>query len=88
MGAIFKVPGYIVYGLGLLWGIVICLGLVIAKFGIISGFIGLVFSPVTLYISPWYFGFTDSNWHPLMVVYGSGIAAIILISIGSAFDKN
>ena len=40
-----------------------------------------------MYLAPWYVGFADSNWQPLMVVYGSGIAAMILIGIGSAFDK-
>jgi hypothetical protein len=87
MGAIFKVPGYIVYVLGGLWGLIICLGIVKAKLGFIGVIVGFVFFPVIVYLAPWYVGFADSNWQPLMVVYGSGIAAMILIGIGSAFDK-
>lgn len=88
MGAIFKVPGYIVYSLGGLWGLFICLAIVKAKLGIIGLIVGLFLFPVVLYLAPWYVGFADGNWMPVMVVYGSGIAAMILIGIGSAFDKN
>lgn len=88
MGAIFKVPGYIVYFLGGLWGLFICLGIVKAKLGIIGVIVGLFIFPVVVYIAPWWVGFADRNWMPVMVVYGSGIAAMILIGIGSAFDKN
>lgn len=88
MGAIFKVPGYIVYLLGGLWGLVICLGIVKAKLGLLGVIVGFFIFPVVLYLAPWYSGFADSNWMPVMVVYGSGIAAMVLIGIGSAFDKS
>ena len=87
MGAIFKVPGYIVYYLGGLWGLFICLSLVHAKLGIFGVIVGLIVFPVVIYFAPLYAGFVDGNWLPSMVVYGSGITAIVLIGIGSAFEK-
>jgi hypothetical protein len=88
MGAIFKVPGFIVYLLGGLWGLFICLGIVHAKLGIIGVVVGLFIFPVVIYLAPWYVGFADGNWMPVTVVYGSGIVAMILIVIGSAIDKD
>jgi hypothetical protein len=64
------------------------LGIVKAKLGIIGVIVSLFIFPVVVYIAPWWVGFADGNWMPVMVVYGSGIAAMILIGIGSAFDKN
>ncbi len=88
MGALFKVPGFIIYFLGGLWGLFICLGLVHAKLGVIGVIVGLFLFPFVVYLAPWYAGLVDSNWLPVMVVYGSGISAIVLIAIGSAFDKD
>jgi hypothetical protein len=87
MGAIFKVPGYIVYFLGGLWGLFICLGIVKAKLGITGVIVGLFIFPVVVYVAPWWAGLVDGNWMPVMVVYGSGIVARILIRIGSSFDR-
>ena len=81
MGAILRFLGIAVYFLGGLWGLFLCLGIVNAK----AGFIGLVVAffvlPVTLYVAPFYSGFADGDWFPLMVIYGSSIVGIVLFGL-------
>lgn len=88
MGSIFKIPGYLIYFVGGLWGFAICLGIVADKFGTIGGAIALILFPFTLTLAPFYAGFANGNWLPLALVYGSGIVGTILVAIGSAIDKN
>lgn len=86
MGAIFNVPAMILYFAGGLWGLIICLGIVASKVGTFGAVIAFFLLPFTLYLAPFYAGFAMDNWFPLMVVYGSGISAMILFGIGSAID--
>lgn len=88
MGSIFKVPGYIVYFLGGIWGLFISLGIIKAKLGFIAAMIGFFIFPIALYIAPLYAGFADGNWAPATVIYGSGIVAMVLIFIGTVIDKD
>jgi hypothetical protein len=88
MGAIFKVPGMILYFVGGLWGLFVCLGIVADTLGFIGAVVALFLLPFTLYLAPWYAGFADGNWFPLLLVYGSGVGAMILIGVGSAIDRD
>lgn len=88
MGSIFKIPGYLIYFIGGLWGFAICLGIVANKLGTILAVISLFFFPVTLVVAPFYAGFANGNWLPLALVYGSGILGTVLVAIGSAIDKD
>ncbi len=87
MSAIFTVPAIILYVAGGLWGLIICLGIIADKVGAIGAGIAFFLLPFTLYLAPWYAGFVDSNWFPLMVIYGTTIAAGLLFLIGSFFDR-
>lgn len=88
MGAIFKIPGYILYFIGGFWGLFICIGIVHSKLGVIGVLVSLFLFPVTAYLAPWYVGFMDDNWKPVLVIYGSGILAIVLVGIGTLIDKD
>lgn len=88
MGSIFKVPGMIVGFLGGLWGFFICIGIVKAKFGMLGVVVGMFFFPFVISLAPWYEGFAHDNWMPLIVVYGSGVAATALFVIGSIIDRD
>ena len=88
MGSIFKVPGLIVGFLGGVWGFFICIGIVKAKLGFMGVILGMMFFPFIISLAPWYAGFAHGNWMPLIVVYGSGIAAVTLFAIGSILDKD
>lgn len=88
MGVIFKIPAFIIYLVAGLWGFFICLGIVVDHLGFIGGAIAFVFFPVTLAFAPWYEALANSNWFPVMLVYGGGIGASILYGIGSVIDKD
>jgi hypothetical protein len=88
MGVIFKVPAAIIYILGGIWGLIICLGIVSSKLGTLGIIVSLFVFPATLYLAPWYVGFADNNWFPVLVVYGSGIGAAVLFQIGALLDGN
>ncbi|MCD5402151.1 hypothetical protein LR013_06180 [candidate division NPL-UPA2 bacterium] len=86
MGLIFKIPAVIIYIVAGLWGFFICLGIVVDHLGFIGDAIAFFLFPVTLVFAPWYEALANSNWFPLMLVYGGGIGASILYGIGSAID--
>ena len=86
MGAIFKVPALIVYFIGGIWGLIVSLGIVIDHLGRLVGFLSLLVFPIPLYVAPLYAGFAESNWFPLMLVYGTTVVAAILYSIGAAIE--
>lgn len=88
MGLIFKIPAFIVYFVAGLWGFLICLGIVIDNLGFIGGAIAFFVAPFTLAFAPWYEAIANSNWFPLMLVYGGGIGASILYAIGSVIDRD
>ena len=86
MGALFKIPGYIVYVVTGLWGFFISLGIVADHWGFAGAVIAFFVAPVTLALAPWYEALANSNWFPLLLVYGGGISASVLMAIGSAID--
>ena len=86
MGAIFKIPAFVIYVVAGLWGFFLCLGIVVQNLGFIGGAIAFVLFPVTLAFAPWYEALAHSNWFPLLLVYGGGIGASILYGIGSSID--
>jgi len=88
MGAIFKIPAGIIYIVGGIWGFFICLGIISDALGFIGSLLAFFLLPITVYLAPWYAAFAQGNWFPLMLVYGSGIAAMVLYAIGSAIDRD
>ena len=86
MGVIFKFPAFIVYFVAGLWGLFISVGVVVDNLGFIGGAIAFVLAPVTLAFAPWYEALANSNWFPVMLIYGGGISATILYGIGCAID--
>lgn len=88
MGAIFKIPAGIIYVVGGIWGFVVCLGIIADALGFIGAVIAFFLLPITIYLAPFYAGLAQGNWFPLMLVYGSGIAAMVLYVIGSVIDRD
>lgn len=48
----------------------------------------LVLTPVTFLAAPLYAGFAWGNWFLLVLNYGGGITAAILIGVGSAINRD
>ncbi len=86
MGAIFKIPAFIVYFVAGIWGLFICLSIVVDQLGFLGGAVAFAIAPFTLMFAPWYAALAEQNWFPLALVYGSGIAASVLYGIGAAID--
>jgi hypothetical protein len=86
MGIVFKIPAFLIYAHGGLWGYFLTVGIVIDHFGFVGGFIAFFLGPVALAFAPWYSAIADQNWSVVILVYGGGISAYILYMIGSLID--
>ena len=71
MAALFKVPAIIIYVLGGLWGLIICLGIIHSKLGFIATLVAFFVLPATVYLAPLYAGFADGNWWLFVVSSGT-----------------
>ena len=79
--------GRVIYLVAGLWGLILTIPVLFEQIGFLGGLLVLVLCPVTLVAVPLYEGFVNSNWFPLVVIYGGGIAGVILSSIGSSESK-
>ena len=86
MGTLFKAPGILIYVMGGLWGLVLTMQIVYSALGGVATFLSLFVFPAVLYLAPWYAGLAHGDWFPLLVTYGSGVAAWILFVVGAAID--
>lgn len=86
MGILFKAPAFIIYAVCGLWGFFLSLGIVVDQLGFIGGAIAFMLAPVTLAFAPWYEALANSNWFPVMLVYGGGITGFALFFIGTLID--
>lgn len=87
LGGLIKVIGWIVFAVTGLWGFLLCLGIITKAAGFWGIVAALVLGPVTFVAAPLYAGFAWGNWFPLALNYGGGIAAAVLIGIGSTFSS-
>ena len=84
LGGLVKVAGYIAWATFGIWGFLLCLAIVNQAAGFWGVVVAFFVLPVTFVAAPWYAGVAWGNWFPLLVCYGGGIAATILVGIGSA----
>lgn len=86
MGTLFKAPGAVIYIIGGLWGLFLCLSIVYHVGGIILTAVALILAPVVLYLAPFYAGFWQGDWFPLILIYGTGVVACGLFWVGAIID--
>ena len=86
IGSLFKVAGYIVFAIAGIWGFFLCIGIISDAAGFWGIVAALFLGPVTFVAAPLYAGFSNGDWFPLILNYGGGISAMILIGIGSAIS--
>ena len=84
LGNFFKVVGWIVFAVAGLWGFFLCLAIISKAAGFWGIVAALFLGPVTFVAAPFYAGFAWGDWFPLVLTYGGGIVATVLIGIGSA----
>ena len=85
-GKIAYVAGWIVFLVTGFWGFFLCLGIISKAAGLWGIVAALSLLPVTFVAAPLYAGFAWGNWFPLVINYGGGIAATVLIVIGRALE--
>ena len=84
LGGLIKVAGWIVFAVTGIWGFLLCLGIISKAAGFWRLVAALFLGPVTFVAAPLYAGFAWGNWFPLVLNYGGGATAAVLIGIGSA----
>jgi hypothetical protein len=87
MGIIFTGPGFLIYIVCGLWGTFICFQIIADNFGNIIAIISLIIAPALLGLAPWYAGISHGDWLPLALIYGGGILATALVTIGFKIDE-
>lgn len=86
MGWVLVAPGILLYVVCGFWGLVICFGIVKGALGTFWALVSLFFFPFLLGLAPWYEGLANGDWFPLVLVYGGGILASILITVGGGMN--
>ena len=86
IGKAITVLGYIVFAITGIWGFFLCLSIITHVAGFWGVVIGLTIAPLTFVAAPIYAGIKWDNWFPLVLNYGGGILAAILIAIGNKFS--
>ena len=86
MGIVLKAPGFLIWFVCGIWGAFICFGIVQDALGTIVAVFGLFVFPALFSLAPIYAGIGLGDWFPLMLVYGGGIAGMVLFGIGAAID--
>jgi hypothetical protein len=88
IGGFLKIMGYLVFAISGIWGFVLCLGIISKAAGFWGLVAALFLGPITFVAAPLYAGFAWDNWFPLVLNYGGGIAAAVLLGIGSALSND
>jgi len=86
LGKLIKVVGWAVFAITGIWGFFLCLAMISKVAGFWGLVAALILGPVTFIAAPLYEGFTWGNWFPLILNYGGGLTATVLIGIGNAMS--
>ena len=82
IGNVFMVLGGLIGAIIGLWGFIITLMIVNYAAGFWGVFIGFMFFPVTFTVAPLYALVQWGTWFPLILNYGGGITAALLLGLG------
>jgi hypothetical protein len=77
----FFLIGILIYVITAFYGLFICFDVVKEVFGPIIAFLGLIFFPFILTVTPWYAALADHDFYPLLIVYGGGIVGSLCFGI-------
>lgn len=55
--------------------------------GAVAALISLAILPLTLFLLPWYEFIKNSNWEPVLIVYGSSICAFFFYFFGKVSEE-
>jgi len=81
LGIFLSVIAVLIYIIGGIYGLIICLAIVRAVFGQAVAYLSLLVFPVLITLAPWYAFFAWGRYYPLVIVYGMGITATIFFFV-------
>ena len=81
--------GILIYVVTAFWGLFICFAVVKEVFGPIIAFLGLIFFPFILALTPRYAALVNHNFYPLLIVYGGVLLGTLCfrIAMRSTFKR-
>lgn len=83
LGGSFVRLGILIFLVAGIWSFVLDLSLISNDFGFWALLGSFLLAPLTLVVAPWYAGFVAHNWWAVVLGYGGGTLALILIFAGS-----
>jgi len=88
LGTLSLIIAILIYVVGGIFTLIICLTIVRAVFGQVVSYLSLLVFPALLVLAPWYAFLAWGNYHPLVVVYGIWIIASIFYSLSKWLKRN
>jgi hypothetical protein len=79
--------GIIIFLVAGIWSFVLDLSLVSNDFGFWALLASFLLAPLTLVVAPWYAGIVAHNWWAVVMGYGGGTLALLLIFAGSRLGE-
>ena len=87
LGTLLHVLGQLVFAVAGLWGFVLCLGIIFHAAGFWGVVVGLLLGPITFIAAPFYAGFEQGNWFPLLLNYGAVLVGGVLSLVGISMKE-
>ena len=81
LGTFLLVIAVLIYIIGGIYDLIICLAIVRVVFGQVVAYLSLLVFPVVIALAPWYAFFAWGRYYPLVIVYGMGITATIFFFV-------
>lgn len=79
-GRLVSVLGLLLFPVAILFGVGMSAEIIEAKLGL--GLAAWLLAPITYALGPWYAGFADGQWLPLLINYGAGVIGLPMIVLG------
>jgi hypothetical protein len=71
-----------------IWGLVLSLDIITDVIGFWGMLVAIILAPITFFAVPLYAGIALGIWFPVLLNYGGGLLAILLMAVGSRLDRD
>ena len=71
-----------------IWGLVLSLDIITDVIGFWGMLVAIILAPITFFVVPLYAGIALGIWFPVLLNYGGGLLAILLMAVGSRLDRD
>ena len=88
IGSLLKGTGFLVWAVAGIWGFFLCIGIIAHAAGFWGIVAAIFLGPITYIAAPLYAGFAHGDWFPLILNYGGGLLAMVLVAVGGAMSND